>query len=65
MTYNVSAQGYNCLLQRNRRIWLQNKFCYDKLDNFQLDTISKINSKTLVIMSYNSSGLELRKVQLV
>lgn len=31
--------------------------------NFQLDIIGKINCKTLVIMSYSSSGLELKKIQ--
>ena len=34
----------------------------NKLANFQLDIISKINCKTLVVMSYTSSGLGLKKV---
>ena len=36
---------------------------YSKLANFRLDTISKINSKTLVIMLYTLSELGSRKVQ--
>ena len=33
-----------------------------KLDNFWLDIISKINYKTLVVMSYTSLGLGSKKI---
>ena len=36
-----------------------------KSANFRLDSISNINCRTLVVLSYTLSGLELRKVQLV
>lgn len=36
-----------------------------KSANFSLDNISKINYKTLVVLSYISSGFGSRKVQLV
>ena len=36
-----------------------------KLANFRLDDISKMNCKTLVVLSYTSSGLGTREIQLV
>ena len=36
-----------------------------KLANFRLNNTSKINYKTLIVLSYTLSRLELRKVQLV
>ena len=35
---------------------------YGKLANFWLDIINKINFKTLVVISYTSSGLRSRKL---
>ena len=37
----------------------------NKSANFRLDNISKINYRMLVVLSYISLGLELRKVELV
>ena len=36
-----------------------------KLANFWLDNISKINCNTLVFLSYISSGLRSKKIQLI
>lgn len=35
---------------------------HNKLANFWLDIINKINCKTLVVMSYTSSGFGSRKI---
>ena len=63
-TCEVPAQGCNYLLQRWKSIDCKNNHGCNKWANFRPDNISKINYSTLVIFSYISLGLELRKVQL-
>ena len=41
----------------------KNNYRYGKLANFWLDTINKIKSKILIVMSYILSGLGLKKVE--
>lgn len=40
-----------------KRLDCKNNYGYGKLANFQLDNISNINSKMLVVLSYILSGL--------
>ena len=39
-----------------------NNYGYSKSANFWLDNISKINYKTLVVLSYTLSGLRSKKI---
>ena len=48
-------EGFDC----------KNNYRHSKLANFRQENISKINYRTLVVLSYTLSGLGLRKVQLV
>ncbi len=48
-------EGFDC----------KNNYKCGKLANFQLDNINKFNCRTLVVLSYTSSGLGSRKVLLV
>ncbi len=43
----------------------KNNYGCGKSANFRLDNISKFNCRTLVVLSYTSSGLGSKKVQLV
>ena len=43
----------------------KNNHGYGKLTNFWLNNISKINCRMLVVLSYTSSRLKLKKIQLV
>lgn len=51
--------------KEDKRFDYKNNQKYNKSVNFQLDNISKINYKMLVILSYILSKLMSRKVQLV
>ena len=48
--------------RKKARFDYKNNYGYGKLANFQLNIISKINFKTLVIISYTLSKLRSRKI---
>ena len=58
----LSAQGCNCLFQKKKRFDSINNHGRNKLANFRLDNISKINYRTLVVLSYILLELASRKV---
>ena len=45
-----------------KRFDCKNNHGYNKLVNFQLDNINKINCKIIIVLSYTSLGLGSRKV---
>ncbi len=55
IVYSKEEKGFDC----------KNNHKYGKSVNFWLDNISKISYRILIVLSYTSSGLESRKIQLV
>lgn len=51
--------------KKNARFDYKNNHGYNKLVNFQLDIINKINCKMLVVILYTLLELRLRKIRLL